>query len=194
MATCPSSNGRTAAFGAANLGSNPSGQTIRHALTGTPLSVRHDGKRLVGVLSPLERFRKYCRFEPETGCVVWIGGRVRGRGKHGWYGAFSYQSKGWRAHRWAAKFIHGLDIDDPGTQVDHCCPHIARPNTLCVEHLQVVPAAINRELQWIRAEVGIDEPPPPSGGAEPGMVPFHAPPAWLEVDRPVNMPDEDCPF
>ena len=167
---------------------------IRHARSGTHMPIVHDGQRLVGLLSPLERFRRYCRFEPETGCVVWTGGRVRGRGKHGWYGAFHFEGRGWRAHRWAAKFIHGLDIDRVGHQVDHCCPHIERPNTMCVEHLQLVPASVNRELQWIRAEVGLDDPPEPSGGAEPGMVPFYSPPAWLAVDKTVKSVDEDCPF
>jgi len=169
---------------------------MRHHRTGRPLNVaRAPGfPRFAPTLTPRERFLGYCQFEPETGCVIWTGGRVRGRGKHGWYGAFWYDGRSWRAHQWAAVHIHGLDISEPGVQVDHCCPHITRPNTLCVEHLQVVPASINRELQWIRAEVGIDPPPPECGGPEPGAIPFYDPPAWLAVDTPVICSNGSAPF
>jgi hypothetical protein len=159
------------------------------------MPVERVGTKWRAVLTPLERFLGYCEFQPETGCVVWIGGRVRGRGKHGWYGAF-WDGRPWRAHRWAAKHIHGLDIDAPSTQVDHNCPNIERPNTLCVQHLQLVPAHVNRELQWIRAEVGIDPPPLPSGDVEPGMVPYYEPPRWLRLatnDTTVKSGDS-CPF
>ena len=97
----------------------------------------------------LDRFRSFCRFEPETGCVVWIGGTTAGRGHHVRYGSFWCERRRWFAHRWSAKHIHGLDIDE--LQVDHCCPNIPHPNTLCVEHVQPKTLLENRELQTLRA-------------------------------------------
>jgi hypothetical protein len=168
---------------------------LTHARTGSPLNVvRADGRRFASVLTPLERFRSYCRFEPETGCVIWTGATTRGRGKTALYPAFWCDGKVHRGHRWSAEHIHGLDVSDPSTQVDHCCPHIVRPNTLCVEHVQVVPASINRELQWIRVQVGLEPEPLPSGGPEPGAIPFYDPPAWLQLDISVKSVDGDCPF
>jgi hypothetical protein len=144
------------------------------------------------VAQALERFRKFCRFEPETGCVVWTGGQTMGRGHHVPYGAFKYDGRRWFAHRWAAKFIHGFDID--GYQVDHCCDQIPLPNTLCVQHVQPLSAKDNRALQherrklFIHLEVGLLNyedvygPPLPD---EPG-IPWHSPPAWLNHKGPTD--------
>lgn len=127
----------------------------------------------------LHRFVEKCRFDPITGCVIWIGGRTQGRGHSVPYGSFWSDGRRWFAHRWAAVYIHGLEIE--GLQVDHCCPTIPIPNTLCVEHLQSVPAAINRELQWIRTQVGLLEPPPycddPASDAPIEHSPC-SPPVW----------------
>ncbi len=136
----------------------------------------------------LERFLEKCRFDPATGCVLWIGGTTAGRGHHARYGSFKYQRKRWFAHRWAAKFIHGLEIDD--MQVDHCCPHTNTPNTLCVQHLQAVLPSINRELQWIRVQVGCDEYPYPEL-EDSDDIPFHVPPPWL-TSTAIAL--ADCPF
>ncbi len=109
----------------------------------------------------LTRFLRYCRFDPLTGCTLWVGGTTAGRGHSARYGAFWFEGKRWYAHRWSAKFIHGLDITD--RQVDHNCVErvgLAASNTLCVDHVQSITAAHNRELQWIRAQVGLDPPPP----------------------------------
>lgn len=140
--------------------------------------------------TPLERFLRKCRFDPLTGCTLWIGGTTQGRGHSAPYGSFWFEGRRWFAHRWAAKYIHGLDIAD--RQVDHCCVErvgLPAAQTLCVDHLQAIPPAINRELQWIRAQVGLN-PTPPLFDRAP-IVAFlgnahdapcdrpHQPPIWL---------------
>lgn len=134
------------------------------------------------VANPLARFLAKCRFNACTGCVEWIGGKTRGRGKTRWYGSFWYGGKRWLAHRWAALHIHGIEI--AGMDVDHKCT-----NTLCVRHLQAVPQSVNTALYWIRAEVGLepyqDEPEVDSEG-----VPFYLPPVWL----PHDPAPPGCPF
>ena len=130
----------------------------------------------------MARFLAKCEFDATTGCVIWTGGRSAGRGHSVPYGSF-WDGRRWSAHRWAAKHIHGLHIDDPATQVDHNCPPYRAggdwlaPNTLCVHHVQVIPATLNRELQWIRVQVGLD-PLPPVYVDDPDAVPFHNPPDW----------------
>jgi hypothetical protein len=147
----------------------------------------------------LVRFSAKCRHEPETGCVVWTGGRTMGRGHHVPYGAFKFAGRRWFAHRWAARYIQGLDID--AYQVDHCCPNIPVPNTLCVEHLQALTPARNRELQHMRRKLYIHlqvgllryEDVYGSDAAElEDLIPFHPTPAWL-IKGETRGPD-DCPF
>lgn len=161
-------------------------------------------------LSLLDRFRAKCLFDPTTGCVLWIGGKSAARGKSALYGVFwdSDEKRRYFAHRWAAKHIHGLDIDE--FTVDHCCDEWRAggtepllPNTLCVEHVQALSRVDNSLLAmqrrtWILTQKGYYEPPPlfaelhaPPG---PHVMPFHRPPAWLGVDTPVISADEDCPF
>ena len=83
----------------------------------------------------LARFLEKCRFDPTTGCVVWIGGKSAGHGNTAEYGVFWDEGRRQFAHRWSAKHILGLDID--GVTVGHCCPHTGgKPNTLCVAHLK----------------------------------------------------------
>lgn len=159
--------------------------------------------------SALDRFREKCEFDPTTGCVIWVGGRTRGRGNTTQYGAFKYEGRRWFAHRWAAVFIHGLDVG--ADTVGHCCPH-GDPNSLCVQHLHVETlsenvaerntrvAANNRAKQssgarqyWLFVEKGI-EPEPETTETTPGEgIPFHEPPEWLR--GPIE--DDaggDCPF
>ena len=138
-------------------------------------------------LDALARFMSFCRHEPETGCVIWDGGRTMGRGHHIPYGAFWFEGRRWFAHRWAAKHIHGMAIDD--FQVDHCCPNIPIPNTLCVEHVQPLTAYQNRELQhsrrkrMIHLQVGLvsyaEIYGPPFIADLEGSVPFYPAPKWL---------------
>lgn len=148
-------------------------------------------------LTPLERFRSFCRFEPDTGCVVWTGGTTQGRGHSVPYGAFWFEGRRWFAHRWAAKHIHGLDIDN--FQVDHCCEMPPKPNTLCVQHVQAITAADNRLLQeqrktFIHLQVGLisyeDVFGPPVEGVE--LIPYFTPPDWLGLPRGAD--NADCPF
>lgn len=144
---------------------------------------RTSGGLFVSTVSAIDRFVAKCQFDPGTGCVIWTGGQTSGRGHHAPYGSFWFEGRRWFAHRWAAKFIHDLPIDD--LQVDHCCPHDRAgpyerlaPNTLCVQHVQSVPPTVNRELQWIRAQVGLDEPPPVCLDAF-AHLPFYETPQWL---------------
>lgn len=135
----------------------------------------------------LKRFTQFCRFEPETGCVVWTGGKTKGRGHNVPYGSFWYAGRRWFAHRWAAKYIHGLHIDE--FQVDHCCDTTPTPNTLCVQHVQSITGERNRHLQterrrhFIHLEVGLldyeDVYGPPFDPDFDDLIPFYEPPAWL---------------
>lgn len=151
----------------------------------------------------LERFLSFCRFEPETGCVLWDGGTTSGRGHHVPYGSF-WDGKRWFSHRWSAKHIHGFEI--AGLQVDHWCPHIPKPNTLCVEHVQPRTLLENRELQTIRAfelrkrnihlQVGLlkyEDVYGPQIDRDPDLIPFFTPPAWLGLPDGRHHTD-DCPF
>lgn len=150
------------------------------------------------IQAALVRFAAKCEFDAGTGCVLWTGGRTAGGGHSRPYGAFKFQGRRWFAHRWAARFIHGLAID--GLQVDHCCPAHVRPlpDTLCVQHLQALPLALNRTLQttrarevqtieqrrfWAHVRCGL-EPEPPRPSDELGAaVPFFVAPVWLQLAR-----------
>ena len=127
-------------------------------------------------LETLKRFFAKLEVDPlhgfdGTACVLWTGGKSCGQGKTIKYGVMKFQRARWYVHRWAALHIHRQEI--AGYQVDHQCN---RP--LCVSHLQAVPPEINRELQWIRVQVGIDDNPRPQFEADPGAVPFYVEPEW----------------
>lgn len=153
-------------------------------------------------LSALERFARKCRFDPATGCVLWIGGTSAGRGNTALYGRFWDGEKMHYAHRWSARNIHGLEIDD--YQVGHCCP--AGPNTLCVQHLEPQTQLENLKEQsdrrrqsskerqfWLFVQLGI-EPAPGMGSPIADDVPFFTPPAWLRPFLKLAENDDDCPF
>lgn len=154
------------------------------------------------------RFIAKCRFDPRTGCVLWEGGQTRGRGNTAAYGSFWFDGRRWFAHRWAAAFIHGLEVD--GLQVGHNCPWTAdgHPNTLCVQHVQGQTQAENlaeamerlgppctrrsrfkaeqdaeTRRQWLFTEIGLYEPEPTHDPTTPNPYtgPDLAPPAWLEL-------------
>ncbi len=127
-----------------------------------------------GEPNALERFLAKCRFDPQTACVVWCGGKTRGRGKTSWYGSFWFEGKRWLAHRWAAKYLLGLEID--GLEVDHECG-----NTLCMRHLAAVTGRVNTALYWVRIEVGLDELPLDGRVWDDAGIPFHVPPIWLPM-------------
>ncbi len=155
-------------------------------------------------LSPMDRFLTFCEFDPATGCVLWTGGRTQGRGHNVPYGSFWFEGRRWFAHRWAAKYIHGLDIEDK--QVDHCCSEYAvgveHPNTLCVQHLQAVTAKTNRDLQarrfYIHLQVGLISYAEAYGELPhlqtPEGIPFLTPPTWLNKGLTHGRELEDCPF
>ena len=166
---------------------------------------RGAGGRLASVKSALERFREKCRFDATTGCVIWTGAKTAGRGNTAVYGKFRNEhGESEYAHRYAARAIHGLDIG--GLTVGHCCE--PTPNTLCVQHLEPQSLAFNvaegntrRAVQgaderqhWLFVSLGIYEPVPEAEPAADDLVPYYDPPAWLGIDKPVNLPDDDCPF
>lgn len=151
----------------------------------------------------IERFAEKCRHDPATGCVLWMGGRTRGRGNSAEYGSFWFEGSRWFAHRWSGVHIHKLDLT--GKQAGHCCPH--GPDTLCVEHVtgqtqrenlaemhdrrQATQSAADRQY-WLLVERGYEKLPEPAP-APTGLVPFYEPPLWL---RPYLKPTEEisCPF
>lgn len=143
-------------------------------------------------IDALTRFRAFCKFDPFTGCVLWIGGTSAGRGNSTRYGVFKYEGHKWYAHRWAAVFIHGFDLGDK--TVGHCCPH--GPNPLCVQHVKpetlsenVIERNVrvaaqarqtNQERQfWLFVQLGIE--PLPDLKQEPQTIPWYSPPEWLGV-------------
>lgn len=152
----------------------------------------------------LERFRRFCRFDATTGCVLWVGGTTKGRGHHVDYPAFWFLGERWFGHRFSARYIHGLDIDS--YQVDHCCPHRPYPETLCVEHVQAITPKENRDLQALRKrmihmQVGLVDyhdvygHRPAETIITGDNIPFFQPPAWLSATiqgEPHGSPD--CPF
>jgi hypothetical protein len=156
------------------------------------------------------RFAAFCEHDPVTGCVLWTGGKTSGMGHSALYGSFWYEGRRWFAHRWAAHFVHGHDID--GLQVEHHCPFVHHPNTLCVEHVWPVTSAQNRALQtlrsrpnsveqtleqrryWLFVQVGIEPPPPAHEPNEREGIPFHLVPEWLRPFAPPPPTGQGCPF
>lgn len=170
--------------------------------SGMVLCPRDERGRLLP-LDALARFASKCEFDATTGCVIWVGGKTRGRGNTATYGSFWYEGARWFAHRWAGVHIHGLALD--GVQAGHCCP--AGPNTLCVEHVTGQSQAENlaemhhrRKVEqsnaerqyWLLVERGYEQLPD-APAIDPDRIPFFTPPEWL---RPfMAKPDPgDCPF
>jgi hypothetical protein len=124
-----------------------------------------------------------------TACVLWTGAKTCGQGKTVKYGAIKVGGRKWYVHRWAALHILQQEID--GMQVDHQCN---RP--LCVAHLQAMTPTWNRELQWIRVQVGIDENPRQQFEPDADPFPFYTPPEWYSVLALMfaNATTEDVPF
>lgn len=173
-------------------------------------SIRPPGsKHYQATLSPLERFRRYCQFDPTTGCVIWTGGTATGRGNSAPYGVFWYDGRRWFAHRWAAIHIHGMAPEHiEGHHVDHCCephrhggPEPLPPNTLCVQHVRALTPRDNSLDRWARQQFAIlsngygeAEPAYVEMQAPAPAIPLYVPPAWLGIDTAVISHDDDCPF
>lgn len=168
-----------------------------------------DARGRLQPLDALARFAEKCEFDPATGCVIWTGGRTRGRGNSTQYGSFWYDGRRWFAHRFAAVFIHGLDVGKD--EVGHCCP--GGPNSLCVQHVETttksaniaerntrVAAAARAEQAsttrqyWLLVDRGYEQLPE-APAIDPGDIPFHDPPEWLRpyLAQP-EAADDDCPF
>lgn len=170
---------------------------ILHAKRGTPIILGRVGKLMVSVEEPMARFLRYCRFDPCTGCVLWDGGTTAGRGKSALYGAFHFEGKAWKAHRWAAKYIHKLEIG--GFHVDHCCSDFrpGLPNTLCVEHLRAETNAKNVMLmherrRYVLQGKGLFEEDE-LYEADPRAIPWYDPPEWYAQAK-LKAISADCPF
>lgn len=146
---------------------------------------------------PVEALRRFfeklevdpCHGFEGTACVLWTGAKTCGQGKSIKYGALKYQGARWYAHRWAAHFILRQEVTN--LQVDHQC---CRP--LCVAHLQAMTPEWNRELQWIRVQVGIEDNPRPQFAEDETPVPFYDPPEWYKVLAMMfaEPASEDAPF
>lgn len=154
----------------------------------------------------LERFAEKCRFDPTTGCVLWIGGTTAGRGNTATYGSFWFEGSRWFAHRWSAVHIHGLNLGE--NQAGHTCPH--GPNTLCVEHVtgqtieenlaemngrkKAKAAQSSAERQhWLFVAIGITQLPEDEE-RDADEIPFYEPPAWFKPFMPKPEKNDDCPF
>lgn len=146
--------------------------------------MRDSRGRFIAAETALDRFLSKCRFDPCTGCVLWEAGQTKGHGHNVPYGSFWFEGRRWFAHRWAARYLLGQDISRPHWQVDHECR-----NTLCVRHLKMVPATVNRELQWIRTQKGCPDYEYQPSEALSGEIPFYDPPDWWPIIQ-----SDDCPF
>lgn len=161
----------------------------------TVLCPRSPDGRLLPI-DALQRFASKCRFDAATGCVIWEGGKTRGRGNTAQYGSFWYEGARWFAHRWAGVHIHGLNLD--GVQAGHCCP--CGPNTLCVEHvtgqsqnenLAELHERRRRKVEQSNAERGYEQLPPERDVDD---IPFYTPPEWLRPFLAQPEETDECPF
>jgi hypothetical protein len=168
----------------------------------------------------LRASRPKCRFDPVTGCVIWIGGKSNGGGRSGGhYGVFwdSDEKRRWFAHRWAAMHIHGFDLSG-GLTVGHCCPHThdGHPNPLCVEHLEMQTLADNvaerntrvakairaaqsalQRQYWLFVDRGYEPAPEITAARDdhPDDIPYFAPPEWLVPFLPKRVDQHgEAPF
>lgn len=90
---------------------------------------------------PLVLFMRHVKADWETGCWLWTGNKLRGRGK------FNDRDKSYQAARWAFEFIGQQTIPE-GYDVDHInCPDVS-----CVRpgHLQTVTRSVNVKLRYAR--------------------------------------------
>ena len=159
--------------------------------SGTALCPRDAAGRLRPI-DALQRFASKCRFDGATGCVIWEGGKTRGRGNTAQYGSFWYEGARWFAHRWAGVHIHGLNLD--GVQAGHCCP--CGPNTLCVEHVTGQSLAENvteRNVRVAAARRKVEQLPP-EPERDPEDIPFYTPPEWLRPFLAQPEEPDECPF
>lgn len=100
------------------------------------------------IAKAMVRFAAKVRFESHTGCVVWIAGTSSARGGEARHGAFKFNGKRWPAHRWAAVYIHGKELE-PGMEVVHTCS-----NTLCVQHVNAEYPIGNTRQHWLLVSMG----------------------------------------
>lgn len=170
--------------------------------SGAAICPRDDRGRLQP-LDALQRFASKCQFDAVTGCVVWVGGKTRGRGNTAQYGSFWYEGQRWFAHRWAGAHIHGLRLD--GVQAGHTCA-----NTLCVQHVVAQSQAENlaemhgrraRKVEqsnderryWLLVELGYEQMPD-EHEAPADDIPFLTPPEWLRPFLAQTEETDECPF
>ncbi len=128
----------------------------------------------------IARFLRKCIYLERSGCLIWVAGKSKGRGKSAWYGSFWTQGKTVRSHRFYGVAILGLRPTG-NDHLDHTCQ-----DPLCVRHLEVKTALENLQLVWQRKEKDLYgyAPPKPTyqSQAKGAALP-------LSIDDP-----EWCPF
>ena len=87
------------------------------------------------LLDALQRF--WSRVRKTDACWIWTG-RIEQHPRHGGYGRFDYDNRGWLAHRFA--YEHAVGPIPDGCELDHKCRTRA-----CVrpDHLDPVPHVVN---------------------------------------------------
>jgi hypothetical protein len=135
-------------------------------------------------LPAIRRFIQKCMHDPSHGCILWMGGTSSSRGGNARSGQFWFEGKMWKAHRWAALHIHGLEIDS--REVIQTCG-----NSLCVQHLE---SRTYNEMQskqyWLMVQKGYEQLPPEEIKEAP-EIPFFVKPGWLTEGSPA---DDEPPF
>lgn len=102
-------------------------------------------------MTALDRFAAKCRFEPETGCIIWTGGTCPCNAGRERMGVFKYEGKRWPARRWAARFIYGQSIDHGNETMVTC------GEPLCVRHVKADAPYGNTRQHWLLVNLGYDE-------------------------------------
>lgn len=85
--------------------------------------------------------------DPNKVCLIWAGGRSRGRGNTAWYGSFWTKGKTIRAHKFGGVAIMGLRPVRGEHHLDHECV-----NSLCVSCVRVTTILFNLKRRWGRHE------------------------------------------
>lgn len=136
----------------------------------------------------LRRFASKCRHDAATGCVIWTGGTTTGRGGNARVGAFKFEGKRWAAHRWAAKYIHGLEIE--GASVSQTCG-----DPLCQQHISAspIPSETDFRYHWVLVSVGA-RPLPEVEKPDAEAVPFYLKPSWLSPFENKETQADVAPF
>lgn len=121
----------------------------------------------------LPRFKAKCEFKPHSGCVLWKGGTAASRNGTERTGVFWYRGKKVHARRWAAEYIHEIDV--LGKEVNVTCDE-----PLCVQHLTANATGLANAAQfYVFLDLELVEPLKPRTRPEHEGPPLHEEPSWL---------------